>query len=396
MPPQKNETSLLKRISSNRISKAPATTSKPKKAIRRCQQVRTRQVDNPEQFDCAVRIFTGLPAIPGLAGQAPRLRGQNRNRLEIELQYPDYGLWRVVDRVHPCGDRTTTLLRVQDIRQLRDAFLNDLSILCASQIACNTDISTLRIAHRRRPSSAFVPFLDIFDLNMCVEQGGNKIHWVKHKRDMVQKVKTQFEVLELLAQLSSPRESWQQNRYNNTDLDAEAVAHVLEAAKPPSNIGNLVIRHVKRYSPELARFAAGNAQLHLYTLGKRTSPPDRSSQGRTVDYCNTVRHVLQLGSGNGHIQQYVRLLADRAALLVIYATLLVQLYGNVIVEHDSQGVLRLDCPGDSPDAYTTYKSFQSVAQARYEAKKAIQDLYAAGGKLDDDTCWFLSDKPVAA
>ncbi|RYP14043.1 hypothetical protein DL767_010440 [Monosporascus sp. MG133] len=102
-----------------------------------------------------------------------------------------------------------------------------------------------------------------------------------------------------------------------------------------------------------------------------------------------------LGSGDGHIQQHVHLLVDRAALLVIYATLLVQLHANVIAEHDSQGVLRLDCLGDSPDAYTNHKDFQSVAQARYEAEKAIRDLYAAGWGLDDGIHWFLGDNPVA-
>ncbi|RYO85070.1 hypothetical protein DL766_006529 [Monosporascus sp. MC13-8B] len=380
----------------NRISKAHGISRapsihKPEEAIRRCQQVRTRQVDNPEQFDCALRIFTRLPAIPGLASQAPRLCGQNRDRLEIELRYPDYGLWRIVDRVHSCGDRTTTLLRVQDVRQLRDAFLSDLSILCASEIAYGTDISTLRIAHQRRPSSVFLPFLDTFDLNMSAKQEGNASHWEKHERDMIQKVNTEFKVLELLAQLSSSPKSRQQSQCNITNLDAEVVAHVLEAAQPRSDIGNLVVRHVKRYSPGLGRFVARNAQRHLYTLGKRTSPPDRSSQGRTVDYCTTVRHVLQLGPGD----ESVHLLADRAALLVVYATLLVQLHANAIAEHDSQGVLWLDCPGDSPDAYTNYKNFQSVAQARYEAKKAVQDLYAAGGKLDDGTRWFLGDNPVA-
>ncbi|KAI0909181.1 hypothetical protein F4823DRAFT_451685 [Ustulina deusta] len=81
------------------------------------------------------------------------------------------------------------------------------------------------------------------------------------------------------------------------------------------------------------------------------------------------------------IQQGVHLLADRAALWVIYGTILVHLSTKIIEQHDLEGLLRIDCP-DSTDAYTSCAGFDLVAEACREVREAICILYAARLNLD--------------
>ncbi len=92
------------------------------------------------------------------------------------------------------------------------------------------------------------------------------------------------------------------------------------------------------------------------------------------------------------IQQGVRLLADRAALWVIYGPILVHLSTKIIEQHDLEGLLRLDCP-DSTDASTSCAGFDLVTEACSEVPEAIRILYAAGGKLDRGARFFLRNIP---
>ncbi|RYP75174.1 hypothetical protein DL769_003866 [Monosporascus sp. CRB-8-3] len=253
-------------------------------------------LQSPEQFDCAVKTFTRLAAVPELASRVPRLHIQNRNELVIQLKQPNYGLWKIIDK--------------------------------------------------------------------------------------------------LLAKLSSlsPNLQQQQRQRDDTDLDIDpdAVAHILETNPPPGNIGNLVIRLTKRYTPALSRFTIWYAKRHLHNLPSRTCPPTSSRRDMTMRYCDIVGHLLRLVTEvEQHSRQDVRLLVDRAVLRVLYAVLLLQLHANVITSYRSEGLLQLDCPDDSAEAYTSIENFESVAQARHEASEAVRDLRAAGGELDSSTCRFL-------
>ncbi|KAJ2987183.1 hypothetical protein NUW58_g4645 [Xylaria curta] len=354
----------------------------------------TRSFDNAEQFDCAARIFARLPIIPGLSCPSPRLCGQNRSRLEMQRECPTYGLWKAVDMIHKICPPYVPRMYVQDVRQLRDTLLNDTSILCASQIALNVDVTVLYVARKsatkRRPG-VYVPFLENFDLGMLKSQDGFESDWAQHERDLVQKVKKQFDVLELLSQLASSPESQQQN-HNNIDLDPETVVHILKATRPSPDMLDLVICRVQKYAPMLAEYVVEHAVLQLYALGKRREPLESE---RTRHHCNTVRHLVKLGPSDEDAQQQAHLLAGRATLLILYAALLIHLHSNIITVHDSKGLLQLDDPNDSPGAYASHENFLSVTQARCEARKAVRDLYAMGGKLPRDIRWFLSDNPVA-
>ncbi|CAJ2502490.1 Uu.00g098840.m01.CDS01 [Anthostomella pinea] len=190
----KRVTPLFKIIASKVITEASPPPIKAQRHVPD-QRVRPGDViihpfDSPKHFDGAVRIFTRLPFIPGLFGQTPRLYGKDRNRLEIQIQYPKYGFWRVVNRLHLGGDPTAARLRVHHIRQLQGTLLNNITILCAWRIAFSSDVSNLRIVHQCTPSSMFLPLFDTFDPTTCAEQDDETPDWMQREQDMVRKVVT--------------------------------------------------------------------------------------------------------------------------------------------------------------------------------------------------------------
>lgn len=174
-------------------------------------------------------------------------------------------------------------------------------------------------------------------------------------------------------------------------LDPDTVVHVLEAHRPAPDICVVVIRHVKTYSTRLARFVAEEARNHLYTLGRRSSPAEN---GWTIHYCNMVQHMLQLqlqlSSEDGMDEQ---LLADRAALLVIYAALLIQVHSKQIKVGRSEGLVQLDSSSDSC-LYIDQHTFLHVREACDEVTTVVHKLDASGLKLCNEVKWFLRSRGV--
>ncbi|RYC57104.1 hypothetical protein CHU98_g9106 [Xylaria longipes] len=397
----RRETPLIKTIARDRI-KTPPTNARPHTPSQRLRpgDVIIHQFSDPEKYDSAVRIFTRLPSITGLAGLTPRLYNQDRDRLEIQLKYPNCGIWRVVDRVHSRGDRAVARLRVHEIRQLRNTLLNDISILCASHIAFSCDISFLRIVHRRKPFPAFLPFLDAFDLNACID-------WAEYEREIVRKVEAQFQVFEFLAQLESPTQSHPQSPLQSDAADAELeleleldpadALRILQANPPCDPLWCLVILQVRKYAPELARYTIDNVDGHLHTLQKRTGLPDYYPCSVLSNYSNAVRHMLLLTATDGAqpdgAQPDIQLLADRAYLWVLYAAVLVHSHVTVIEPNFSKGLLRLD---GLAEACTSREDVYLVTEACRDAQKAVQTLYKAGGKLEKGARWFIRDMHLVA
>ena len=174
-------------------------------------------------------------------------------------------------------------------------------------------------------------------------------------------------------------------------LDPDTVVHVFEAHRPAPDIRVLVIRHVKTYSTRLARVVAEEARNHLYTLGRRSSPAEN---GWTIHYCNMVQHILQLqlqlSSEDGMDEQ---LLADRAALLVIYAALLIQVHSKQIKVGRSEGLVQLDSSSDSC-LYIDQHTFLHVREACDEVTTVVHKLDASGLKLCNEVKWFLRSRGV--
>ncbi|KAI0466908.1 hypothetical protein F4859DRAFT_496359 [Xylaria cf. heliscus] len=389
----KREKPLIKTLLRNKLKTLPPRAPTDPNTRRHAPSQRPKageviihQFSNPGQFDGVLRIFSCLPSIPGLAGRAPRLHSQDRNRLEIQLQYSNYGIWRLIDRLHERCDRTVPRLSLHDIRQLRDTLSHDIRILCASHIALNSDVSFLRIIHQRKPSGLFLPLLDAFDLNRCTEKDVSTIDWTELERDMVRKVETQFQVFELLAQLDSPTRFEQQSKLK---LEPEDALCILRANPPYDRKWCLVVAQVGRYTPELARYTIEDIARHLYVLQKRTSLPPYYPSRVLSNYSNTIRYVLRLSTtAEGVVQQNINLLADRAYLSVLHAAVLVHSHAKIIEVDFSEGLLQLDCPGLA-EAYTSYEDFHLVTEGYREAQEAIRTLHDAGGKLERVARWFI-------
>lgn len=203
-------TPLVKKVASNRISKLSSSTNcQPSRRRPPPVKIVTRSFDNVELFNCAVRIFTRLPILSGLAGPSPRLCGQNRDKLEINLEYPTVGLWKALSTIRATTRNHIPRMTPHNIRQLRDTILNDLSLLVDSQIPFDPDVSSLFVAGKsasrdarrknamRTDPSWYAPLLDTFDLNKCTGQEGIEINWAQHKKDLIHKVQAQFNVLEV-------------------------------------------------------------------------------------------------------------------------------------------------------------------------------------------------------
>ncbi|RYC56861.1 hypothetical protein CHU98_g9347 [Xylaria longipes] len=352
------------------------------------------------QFNSAVRVFARLPSIHGLSGPALRLCNTDRSKLEIHVRYPKHRILTVVELLH------LNKLDVCDVRKLRDAVLHNVGVLCTSRVALSRDVSFLRAVQYDRPE-ALVPLLDTFDLDLCAKhQYSNTADWAKLEKDIVQKVESQFQVFEFVAQIESTLRSQPESKVDlkspfrsqsNVELDPEDALRIIKANSPPIRMWYLIVMQVRKYTPALAGCTIDEVTYNLLRLPKRSDlsaacyPRRALPRWELASYCSTIKHMLQLGTADESVQQDIRLLADRASLCVLYTTALVYLHAKVVKRCSLKGLLRLGCPGLA-DAYTSSEGFDLVTEAYRDAQAAIRTLYDAGGELHKDTRWFIRDK----
>ncbi|ORY62058.1 uncharacterized protein BCR38DRAFT_525127 [Pseudomassariella vexata] len=374
--------------------------------------------ENKESLEHAVNILIRLGHIPNLTSLVPKLAGRDDTRLEIQIPFPTCGLWTVVEGLDP--DAGQASLRVEHVRQLRDALLHDVAILCDSQIACHVDTSNLQFAWKRKGKRRVpVPLLHLN--HFCRQQ-----HSVD-KDVLIQSIRSQFTVLKLLAHMapSFSGRSPQIQDYHDTgplpdlNLDPDHVVKILRAGVLPMKLENLIIR-VNRFSAELARYAAEEARKYLYILPKRDGPPDQPLQSIVIDYARTIEHVLNLievAHSSPTSEGHRALATDESTLRVIYTALLVQAYSNTIPHNYSKDLLQLrfqheheHADGDgalntirvdddreeeaAAAAYSSYEAFCSMVEARSKAAEGVQKLYAQGGRLDEKCRWLLIQDKV--
>ncbi|KAL9114302.1 MAG: hypothetical protein Q9227_001724 [Pyrenula ochraceoflavens] len=391
------ETPLLKKIAQGRISKNRSAPASRLEFVASRQQTRqlnieTRKFDNPQQFQYAVHVFTKLARIPHLSTRAPKICGQDLNRLEIELKYPAYPLWRVFDRLLKRPYRNEQL-GVKDLRQLREDLLSNISILYDSQIAFDADVSTLRMAHRSaRPSirpSKFLPFFDTFDLGVSTQQNDDSINWAELRDSAIRKAQSQFDVLEFLALAKATPEI----RAPEFAPDPETVVHILSSYTTISSIQvNPLLRHVNKRTAEFDHLTAKHIAGLLQAMTFRNFQPQRPDP-RLPNDRDTVTHVLRLGSNDtlaASCSGYQ--LAGRAALWVVYTAILIHMYANVIeVGNDySRGLVEFEYSDELADSFTSWENFSLVSEAARKAGEAVRTLYASGGDLDPDIRSFIN------
>lgn len=172
------------------------------------------------------------------------------------------------------------------------------------------------------------------------------------------------------------------------DLQPDIMVKVVEQSRAHDDQRNWAIRSINSYSPKLGQLVIEHARWRSRTLPPRTDLADMSTNNSIRDHCSAISHVL------GLLDQYMQDrqvengdLVDRAALLVVHAVLLVHLHAKDIAVVHSRGILDMNNDG-TPDAYTSYDSFQAVAKARSLAKEAIRRL-DTNDQLEPGISWFL-------
>ncbi|KAI0414500.1 hypothetical protein F5X98DRAFT_389764 [Xylaria grammica] len=359
--------------------------AKPERYSAKICKTRSKPSGNPLLWHRPY-IYSKLQTIPNLSNRTPCLRRQANDAQDeqYELQYPVYRIWRLI------GDPTLPTLSIQDLRRLRNALIEDISRLYDARIAYDPDLTTLTVVkklNQRERVATFVPFIDTFDFDDRV--GDEATLWADLMQRKINTANAQFEVLELLAELSESRQISQ----FQADLQPDVVAQIFQRIHPRDDQRNLVIRRVARYSPELGRLVIQEARRYVCELPRRTGLARESVNESTRDYCSTVAYILGLMDKYESGRQ-VELgdLGDRAAISILYAALLIHLHAKTNLAIMSRGLL--DMSGNATaESYTSYEGFQTVTAAYSQAMRAIHCFEENGGQLDDGSEWILRTPP---
>ncbi|KAI1177805.1 hypothetical protein F4777DRAFT_164995 [Nemania sp. FL0916] len=411
-------------INAHGNANTPAATAKANaataSALRRCRQrmqPRRESLQLPaEHHDCARHVFKVLPTLPHLLSRTPRLRlrtvdnsndshGNHNNggNSLLGLEYPQHKLWKLA------GDPTLPELSREDIRQLRKAVVGDICQLYELRVAYVPDTGTMSVARKlfRGGKAEPVPFVDEFDFSKHADD--KTIQWSELRDRRVAMIEAEFDVLELLAQLSESPQPQPQSHSQlqlqppscQPNLQPSTVAKVLRQHKPPEKRSNAVIRQVPTYSPELSDFLIDAAGTYLRTLAPRAGEALPWIRELTQDYGVTIEHVLGLleqSTQAGRHEDSEFLARRRAALLVLHAALLIQLHASNVQVLGSRQIVGMHSHGgtvyiydsDSASAYTSREGFRAVAEARGRAGEAVYQLWClAGVEIDEKIAHFV-------
>ncbi|KAG8407085.1 hypothetical protein J3459_016382 [Metarhizium acridum] len=336
-------------------------------------------------------VLTMTPTLQSIARFANRiLHVRSRQSTEItcsqlQLEYPNYRIWRLL------GDATLPPLSREDILGLQNTLVDDISVLYDHHLPYNPDLTRLEIVSKtsndQTPKVIYRPLINVLDFDPDAKS--QSLPWMNLKDKMIRFVRTQFEVLEILSVLSQPSRTVPLS----LDLEPAQVVAVLRTHRPPVGRRNQVIRRVRKYSTELGQFVIEMTREYLRSLPWRMVPvpPESLMQNALLDRCSTINHVLGLVDRSIKDEvmctNHPSLHQDRAALLVVYATLLIQLHAKTVTVLGSRGLLQMSSK-ETDDLYNSC-DLHSVVRARQNAEEAVYDLAEQGIELDPDIGWFI-------
>ncbi|KAI0869114.1 hypothetical protein GGS24DRAFT_506107 [Hypoxylon argillaceum] len=354
----------------------------------------------PDEIDRAMAIFDTIDYLQGIQSQKPYLSGplhslktHNIERNGTRLQYPERT--RLCRLAYVSGDSILPMLSRRQIISLRDTLIRDVSLLYHAHVPYILVLSKFLVVIGGMddcslfPSPVtYKPLLSTFDYR--VDADDQTVCWGTLEQAAIKTIYSQFDVLQLLADVPS----YPELTGLPFDLEPDIVVDVLREVSAPSRKCRFVIRHVQKYSAELARFVSDRAYKHLHALGARDAPPDPDDE-KTLEYKETVGHVLSLAEAHmGYEELRDRHdISERAALLVVYTALLIHLYAKVVPNRSSCGIVALDYH-DTADMYVDDEHFQLVADARDKVAQLKGKLEASGHILGDLTRWFVRRGPV--
>ncbi|KAI1171630.1 hypothetical protein F4777DRAFT_47575 [Nemania sp. FL0916] len=391
---------VAKRLVAKTISLVPAVPSllMPKYCPRARSdrgKIKTFQLLS-RQVKHAILIYNTLLGFRCLEDQVPRLTLVNHFSNRIELEYPKRQFWKLsTDFFPPLQDGIT----VRDLRALRKALLLSISLLHNAHIPYVPKLSTLQVT-RKALTGAFIPFLDTFDYNMDINDP--KVSWAKLQIEALEKVKRSLDRLKFIVDITCRPKA----ETPHAELDPNIFATALKEFDPPVERYRFVITYVHTYSLDLGEIIIHKTLQFLCGLVHRSFRPLDAEQTQLQDQKAVVRHVLSLAeqhldrfhgsdivnlsndnnNDNNNDHASVRVFADCAALVVLHAALLIQLYAKSVDTDFSKEIVILDDSDstavETTDMYRDDDHLRLVADARRKAALALQELDDADGILD--------------
>ncbi|KAI1346767.1 hypothetical protein F5Y01DRAFT_297098 [Xylaria sp. FL0043] len=344
---------------------------------------KTVELISAEQRDRAVTYYKKLKALP-LLGLVPRVRLQNThiaNSATIELVYPTDSINPLIDRI--CrGYPQDEGLSQSELRDLRHILTRDIETLYDAHIPYKPNVSTMSISWWRSVrlgKSVYKPWVDAFDLDKDSED--ESIPWSGLKEETINSANAQLDVVGALSV------SWYNvPRHLHADLEPDIAVDILETSKFYDQEKTFVILRVSRYSSKLGRFMAQSARRSLRRIPSRATALTESQTLFVSKYHEAVAHVLQLidTPQAAESAEQKELVKERAALLIVYASLLEHLHAKTIKEDFSMGILAGE---KTPEMYKNSDQFQLVADANRRSREAFHSLRT----IDYDWRYFYGD-----
>ncbi|KAH9907252.1 hypothetical protein F4778DRAFT_528957 [Xylariomycetidae sp. FL2044] len=325
----------------------------------------------PDQHARASIVFNAVRSMPQLANRTPRACPSEdaHSADKFQLEVPKYCTYSLL------GDWRLPALTARDIQDLRDASINDIRQLYDRHLPYVPDLTTLKVVVSKTMPRVYRAFINTFDFS--IELNDHTIPWAEITDARIQRIERQFDVLEALAVLAQRPQPGQLS----VDLQPSISVQILKHHRPPPGVCNLLVRHLKAYSAKLGKYVVKLAYKYMHFIPGRSGPPFLPLHFRVSDYISTVTHVLHLLDQslleNSHGDD---LATDRAALLVIHATLLIHQHAKTIPLFPPCGLLRC-IDKDASDAYMTFEGFLAAAHARDLAETAIGQLPGEGAEL---------------
>ncbi|KAI1120605.1 hypothetical protein F5Y10DRAFT_258046 [Nemania abortiva] len=382
---RRDTSSLRKAIAHGKVSKHSLPQKPPPTAYLPRHRIKTvvRMLPVlPHHYDRAVSWFSKLRTLP-LSGCVHRIQSQEVRVADpdrIALEHPEDCYRLLLDRM---PSRWESGMTRRDLGTLRRILTHDIAVLYDAHVPYKLEIwrlFTARIKSRSMQSYVYKPWINTFDYD--IDPQDEDIQWADLKESVMKSANAQFDVLEALVELvTHPRTELRAH------LEPNAVMDLLRVTRLGYRDENLVTRGVSTYSTKFGRSVVDKAANYLFTIIPRTAPQHIFE---TVDYYNTVAHVLQLADSTPATESVepAQFLAIRALLLAVYAMLLVHLHAKTIANYHSANLVVLE-EEDTADNYTGVEQFRLVADARQRLADAVDAVYAMDVNVGDAVRVFI-------
>ncbi|KFA56539.1 hypothetical protein S40293_10455 [Stachybotrys chartarum IBT 40293] len=340
------------------------------------------------QLNCVKAIFLRILTLP------PRIRARTPQLIRLRSSYmiSDRGyllrnLTREIRirRLHRHGFHTEPSMQKKALVEVYQTFIQDISYCHSAHIAYEPDTWATQLvqAYRgRRLSKCSKPWIDAFDYDK--HPNDPTINWELLKEYRIGLMHAQFEVLLIMVDPPVELDSLMPRAGRQPDM----VAQLLSEGSIPLEQCHQVIQLTRQYSESLSHFVIRNVQENLLHIGcYHPAQRDEGRQNMEDDF-RTTEHLLRLVESGSLPLQIV--LWHRVTIAVLQTAYLIYFHAknyNMSTVKDILTGLR----HHTTEMYENEEAFLAVAYSVNRAWEAIHVLEEAGGHLDDDTKYYITE-----